>query len=317
MIYLFPKLSKYDLFFVRLIGGGLGNLLFPWARAVCIGKKFDLPLIYPAWPQIKVGPYLRREKDKRHYIRLFKPTADYIHGMTKFQLLIRLPRIQEANFISNPGYFLSQRKDQIVTISGVPDFFLNRLGDEIDTASKAPDLFGSIATDYRLIKHNLLSIVRPEHLPKLNGRSFFAAHIRLGDFKIGQQTTPLDFFDNCLSQIKRKFPHIEIMIFTDGTKREVAPLLEKHQASLADFGSSLADLLAMSSAKLLVASKNSTFSWWASCLGRMSVIWPKDTTNAPIYSDKLGQEVFIENSGAISDKFLCRLHETTDENRLD
>ncbi len=287
MVFLYPLLSRYDLLHVRLLGAGLGNLLLPWARAVSLGDKYDLPIIYPTWPQIKVGSYLRWERDKRHYFGIFAPTSDYIVGWEKFTRQIRSSWIDEEAFLATPDRYISSNKEYVVIVNGLKNFFL------------------PILQDYELIKKKLLDIVRPGHIPAGPATPYVAVHIRLGDFKVGKQTTPLEFFDNVLSQIRANLTGLEVLVFTDGRKTEIDYLLIKHEARLARFGSSMADIFAMSYARLLVASKNSTFGWWASYLGRMPVIWPKDTSTHPIYQNQgielyldkdatLGQELFRE-----------------------
>ena len=84
-LFVFPKFSQGDHFGIRLGGPGLGNLLFPFARAIIYSNKNNIPLINPTWPNIKVGPVLRNERDKRFYIDLFKTTG--ITGPYKYYLL--------------------------------------------------------------------------------------------------------------------------------------------------------------------------------------------------------------------------------------
>ena len=61
-------------------------------------------------------------------------------------------------------------------------------------------------------------------------------------------------------------------------------------------GSPLVDLILLSKAKILIGSKNSTFSQWASYLGRMPVIWPKGSLKINrLYLEKDNYE--IESDG--------------------
>ena len=268
MVFLYPQLNKWDFLGIRFFGSGLGNLLLPWARAVSLANRYGLPVVFPTWPQVKIGTYLRREKDKRHYFGIFSPSSEYIVGWARLTRLLYCRWVGEEVFLARPDFFLRANQDHVVNITGCKDFFL------------------PILEDHELIRMKLLDIIRPSHIPARTADRYVAVHIRLGDFKVGKQITPLDFFDNVLLQIKANLPHMEVFIFTDGRRDEIDHLLTKHQARLADFGSSMADLLAMSKSTLLVASKNSTFCWWASYLGRMPVIWPKDTSTFPIYRNK-------------------------------
>lgn len=73
MDYVYPKLSAIDLNITRIGGLGLGNMLFPYARAVLYAGEHHLPLIWPTWNSVPAGQILRREKNKRFYHDLFTP----------------------------------------------------------------------------------------------------------------------------------------------------------------------------------------------------------------------------------------------------
>src|SRR5208337_4075978 len=48
-VYVYPQLHGVDLVFLRIGGVGLGNLLFPFARAVIFAKRYGFRLIAPTW----------------------------------------------------------------------------------------------------------------------------------------------------------------------------------------------------------------------------------------------------------------------------
>ena len=79
-------------------------------------------------------------------------------------------------------------------------------------------------------------------------------------------------------------------MFSDASDEELRPLLGRPNVQRAFFGSSVADLLAMSTASVLIAS-GSTFSMWAAYLGRMPVIWPKDQRRQRLHGDAWEYEV--------------------------
>ena len=85
--YVYPRLSRHELFGIRLGGAGMGNLLFIYSRAIVYGKKNGLEMIWPTWTSIHIGPYIRKEKDKRSYHNVFKPNIDDIRGVHKYLLL--------------------------------------------------------------------------------------------------------------------------------------------------------------------------------------------------------------------------------------
>jgi hypothetical protein len=291
MVFLYPQVSRYDFLFFGALGPGLGNMLFPWARSVSLGARYHLPVLFPTWPQIKLGSYWRGERDKRHYARLFRPTPDYVTGWQRLRLLLASPSISEEEFLQDPHAHMNSSRDVVVRVTGLGSFFL------------------PILHDHDIIRAKLLDMVRPEHVPPPCTRGFVAAHVRLGDFTVGKQTTSMAFFENVLSQIKRNLPDEDIVIFTDGEETEVENLIHTYGARLARYGSSITDMLALSSAKLLVASKNSSFSWWASYLGRMPTIRPKETSTFSIYGDS-EVELFLEDDSEIAQSFFSLLHET-------
>src|SRR4028119_962252 len=57
----YPKLPK----------AGLGNMLLVWAQSAVFANINSLPIIAPTWGQLKLGPFLRGERDKRYYGNFF------------------------------------------------------------------------------------------------------------------------------------------------------------------------------------------------------------------------------------------------------
>src|SRR5262249_28756870 len=70
-VFAFPSVGR----------GGLGNMLFPWARAEVFRKRHGVPMLAPQWTQFKIGPLLRGERDKRYYTGLFDHSrSKYVSG---------------------------------------------------------------------------------------------------------------------------------------------------------------------------------------------------------------------------------------------
>ena len=99
-MYIYPKFSGYDFGYFRILGDGLGNLLFPWARAVCISKRTNLRVIAPTWPQFKLGPVFRNEPDKRFYLNLFNHSESYVIGGKKIMALAGLSKVTEGQLLN-------------------------------------------------------------------------------------------------------------------------------------------------------------------------------------------------------------------------
>lgn len=82
---------------------GLCNMLFPWARAVLFSHTWQCPMIAPQWTNyFRLGPWLRRERDKRYYFNNFT-NAGYIKGLNKMSVMLKFmkKRIYERNVLSN------------------------------------------------------------------------------------------------------------------------------------------------------------------------------------------------------------------------
>lgn len=257
MNYVYPKLSEHDLGVVRLGGAGLGNILFPWARAAVFARDSGCRMIWPTWPSIKLGPILRREKDKRFYGDLFESAPSDIAGAAKLWKLWRLGRISESEKES-----ISLQDETIVEFTGFEG------------------CFEEILYDYAYVQEQLT-----ERLREKNRRPFseevsgaVGIHVRLGDFaRVSEEEVrkgrhdsalPIEWYGKMLEQIRdcvgREIP---AQVFSDGTDAELAPLLRLPGVRRKSFGTSIADIVALSRFPLLIAS-GSSFSMWARYLGR-------------------------------------------------
>jgi hypothetical protein len=275
VIYCYPKLSDRDLLVVRLLGPGLGNLLFPWARALVMSSHAGYQLIAPTWPQLKVGTLLRREPDTRFYSGLFDASPSALTGMRRLVALLARKRIAEHEADS-------ARDGDVIEFSGMKGLFL------------------PILNDHAVVRAGLLEITRPSHQAGLHFdfSNSISLHVRLGDFAAAasQQElllgkvnlrVPLTWYADMVRGVRDRFgSHIKVYIFSDGSDSELAPLLTMHNCSRLTFGSSIADLLALSRSNLLVAS-GSTFSMWASYLGRMPVLWHPGQLRCKLYDDSI------------------------------
>ncbi len=270
MIYAYAKLSRNDfgLFRVPISGVGLGNLLFAWARCIVFTRRYNLTPIWPTWAQIKLGPILRRETDKRFYHNLFLNPPGYISGLRKLRLLKQLRRISEDEFEQRLLNGIEPEEHLLVEFEGMQGYFSKMLN------------------DHQTVYSELLRMTRSRHKLALPGplTTAIAVHVRLGDFAVssvpvGQRKgaanfrIPISWYVEKIKQVREVIgQEIPVWVFSDGKDAELDCLLLLSGVKRMSFGSSIADLLAMARSSILIAS-GSTFSMWASYLGRMSVIW--------------------------------------------
>lgn len=258
--YIYPKLPCVFHFFIRFMGSGLANCLFIYARAIILSKKTNIPIINPSWVQFNIGPYLRREKDKRHYNGLFK--AFGISYLCKHWLLLVFKKFEENTNIGN-------LTKGIIYVEGLKNYF-----EDIRFKSD-------------IVKEHLLSIVNDKDIQIYNQHNdrFIGIHVRLGDYSDDARTN-LSWFVDKVNFIKANLKgEIDFYVFSDGSEDELSDLLKINNCKQVYFGSALADILVLSKAKLILAS-DSTFSAWSAYLGQVPIVFHKKHFGKVLDNDK-------------------------------
>jgi hypothetical protein len=295
VLLVWPRLSRFDLGAVRILGPGLGNLLFPWARAIELAETLGVSALWPTWPQIKLGPVLRCERDARFYADLFRPTPQYVDGPLKLAALLAFPRVAEDRApIAHRG---------LVVVEGMAGQFRSLEGPRSRVVQK------------------LREITRLEHLPppRVAGRRVCAVHVRLGDFSEPRDLAelrrggqgyriPMRWYVDVVAGLAAADPALEFLIYSDGSDRELAPLLATPQVRRASAArSALADLWMIAEADVLVGSA-STFSLWAAYLGGMPSVWFKGELSSQLHRELPGKQLDLDLGEAVPSWFTasCR-----------
>ena len=149
--YFYPVLSDYDFGWFRLSGPGLANCMFVAARAYILSRRENAGYISPTWTKLSPGTFLRREKDKRVYFKIFNKLG--ISGFKKIRLLL-------AGKL-RPG---SRRVKQI-----------RGMGEYFDDLNEHMDLVHEFIE--KITRKEIIENVRPEAL-----KDSIAIHVRLGDY---------------------------------------------------------------------------------------------------------------------------------------
>lgn len=264
MKYVYPKLSEYDFHFIRFGGAGLGNLMLIYSKALKIAIENNAQIIWPTWPSLKIGPWIRRERDKRFYGDLFENHSGYIDGIKKTIILHRKKRYME---------------DDIDLWKSSNDAVLIVYKYEMDFSRIYP---------YRKVIYD--DIIR--NLKKKNriacGVKVDAIniHVRLGDFAPasvedlvkGKDNTsiPVEWYANILKQIRIIIGRdIKAYVFSDGSDDQLIPLLEMNNVERISFGTSIGDIIGLSRGRAIIAS-GSSFSMWGRFLGNLPAIGYKN-----------------------------------------
>ncbi len=281
MKYVYPKLSERDYCLFRCGGSGLGNILFTYARALSYAEKNNCKLIWPTWPSFKLGPILRREKDKRFYTNLFCNNRGYISGIQKMKLLATKEKISEEDALNG-----ADCEDKIIVFSGMKG------------------CFSPILEDSQLILKDIIKNLHPKSKQalKFDGSKAIGMHVRLGDFtraswedvKAGNHNSsiPIEWYVQIakdLRSITRE--NTKIFVFSDGTDEELSPLLELDNTERISFGTAIGDIIGLSKVDVFVAS-GSSFSMWARYLGRKTTIMlPNQEKQKILFDNEENKEI--------------------------
>jgi hypothetical protein len=240
--------SVSDLFIIRYRGSGISNCLFVAARAFLIAQKNGWPIINPTWANMVIGPYLRGEKDKRHYFGLFKKTG--ISGIAKIFYLLFLKKIKYENSTSGA--------QGIIVIEGLGNYFQDLIYEQ----SK--------------VKFFIYGILRKEIISNFENVDFsnkIGIHIRLGDYPI-ERRKEINWYVEILKSIKYlRNDQYTFFVFSDGSDKELIELLYQSQVRRVFFGNAISDIIALSKCRLIIGS-DSTFSGWAAYLEQTPIIFP-------------------------------------------
>jgi hypothetical protein len=247
---------------VELPNTGLGNRLFPWARCRVFSHLHGVPMFAPVWPQFKIGPLLRREKDLRLYTGMFQSTPDQIHYAAQPFLKWR------SKLVAEPTSLEAFNRDEHPR-----NALFNFAGCE--------PYFAPLNLHHEFLAAELRKIVQPAWLAKVQALGNFpiAIHVRRGDFRpidgvsTGNLRTPLAWFVESLGIIRRLIgPTLPVVIFSDGSPEELKELTDLPHVTLMQGNNAIVDLLLLSQARVLIGSGGSSFTAWASFMGRMPTI---------------------------------------------
>ncbi|MDA9999689.1 alpha-1,2-fucosyltransferase [Amylibacter sp.] len=231
----------------------MGNLLFPVCRAFLAAKKDEGVFIYPTWRQLKIGPYLRHEADKRTYGDIFKRRtfSDWLLllkvSMISLRLFKHIAPFETIRHVGLGNYFydLAEFRDEIKEF--LYDMIKGELGD---------------------FKSDICIHVRKGDFAK-------NARFDIGSHNVQtQEAWYVEAVKYVLSNWDIENP--TITIFSDGNVSDL-------KAKLANYGTVSVDktdnameaLVYLSRCEFFIGSRSS-FSGWASYLSDAITIWPKD-----------------------------------------
>lgn len=251
--------------YCKIPKGGLGNKLFVISHALIFRKLTGSKIYFIKHFELKIGPYIRNEKNKRRYQNYFSFKSYYFSA----------------------SYWLL-KKENIIT---EPIFNSNYNGHENFIFKELPhwtSFFEKIRPYRDLCKIELFNALSEQNKIRINSLDIIdvAIHIRLGDFKklneyddfskVGATRTPKEYFLDNIKKIKASHPSFVFHIFTDGYESELDWILGEENIFLIKSINDIVDLYQMSKSKILITSAGSTYSYWAGFLGECQIIQHPD-----------------------------------------
>lgn len=250
-LYHLPLLSRVDLGFVRSPGPGLGNLLFPIARAVIGQATRGGTIIFPTMRQFKLGPYLRREKDKRTYGEVLRRrTSAELGAWIRAQLS---PKHDEAE--------ADAVRSGVICYRGLGRQF--------------HDLAG-----HTEIVRKFFECASRESIPVR--RYDVAIHVRRGDFALPSSSATCQSVQLPIEWYRAAFARAcdflgvgsaQSVLFSDEDPARIISELGIGGVEPEPRANALESMFQMANADAIIASR-STFSLWAQFLGGRAAIWP-------------------------------------------
>lgn len=268
-LFHFPELSRPDFGLFRGPGPGLGNLLFPIARALQAYSKTGGIMVLPTMRQVKVGPYIRREKDKRTYGEIFRRRT---LAENRDWTMAKLLRSRLENEVDASA--------RVIRYAG--------MGRQFHDLSANPDHIRRFLQD-------------ASRLPVFSREYDIAIHVRLGDFAAPSATAtsqntqiPFEWYREALSEARAMLGKQSVcgILFSDE-----APEIAIEKLGLDGFvpepqGNALTSILLMSQAKILIGLR-STFSLWGQYLGQCRALWSQRDDPAKYKRPNPEQGIFV------------------------
>jgi hypothetical protein len=278
----------------KLPKAGLGNQLFPLMRAYTFAHLNKLPVFVTNYHQVKLGPWLRREKNKRNYRGFFtfqknRIAAQFdkwkIKRYTKNNLEIE-PGIKQVEAGALCSYFFS----------AIPHY-TNRFEGLNENRNLVIGLFWKIISP--AVKERI------EQLPV----PCIGVHIRMGDFRklksgeefgeVGTVRTPESYFIDIIKSIRKIHgTDLPVSVFTDGLKTELKQLFLLNNVAMIEGSNDLEDMILLGKSKIIVTSAGSTFSYWAAFISEAAIISHPAYANIRIrpHGNELYEGTFEENN---------------------
>lgn len=234
-------------------------MLLVWAKAAVFARLNNLPYSTTSWWGLRWGALLRRERKNRLYLGYFRETPF-------FQQLIVKASIHLLKIIKEPPVRQLSSKEV-----GENNLYL------FNQVITDEDLFAPLRNHREVIIEELNAILEPAMHRQIKNYKppIIGVHIRRGDFKLGNQTTSLEYFISAINLVRNTIGTIlPVTVFTDADREEISELLLLPHILLSEDKPDILDILLLSKSRIMILSKSSTFGYWAAFLSDALIIRP-------------------------------------------
>ena len=235
-------------------------MLLMWARGVVFAYLNNFSYCCSSWWGLHWGALLRREKRSRLYLNYFEETP--LWTIIKMELLKKMEDVEY-----NPEVKRIQQGSDKKKL-----YVFNKVAAQ-------QDLFGPLREHQPILKMRIYNMLTAGMKKKLSRYtpSYIGVHIRRGDFKLSDQTTPDNYFIRGIQLIRNiAGEQIPVTVYTDAYADEMQELLSMPHVELASKKPDILDLLLLSQSKIMMLSRSSTFSYWAAFLSDAVVVRPSN-----------------------------------------
>lgn len=276
--------SDNSVVWCKLPNAGLGNQLFPLMKADIFASLNNLPLVITNYHQLKVGPYIRREKTKRRYKNYFNFEKSVIREW------LDKKKVNPENFLQFVKEPLLKKMDHV---DNGTLFQFNK--------TQHPDYFEGLREHRKQVKDSFYHLVRPEIIGQVDARPIpkIGVHIRRGDFmrienkeKGPTARTPESYFVDVINKIREVAGMMSVSVFSDGYSHEFEDLFKLPDVHLVEGNKDIVDMLLLSKSKIIIASPESTFSYWSGFLSDAPIVLHPQYLRTKIRDAESGKHLF-------------------------
>jgi hypothetical protein len=290
----------------KLPKAGLGNQLFPLMRAYTFAHLNELPVTAINYHQLKIGPWIRGEKDKRNYKGFFEFQKNIFGAMAdewqlkKYRAIVqkREPAIKDMR---------DKKGEKICYLFASVPHYTQYFEGLQENRALVIELFHKMIT--ASVKDDANRFPNP----------CIGIHVRMGDFrklkedeeigKIGTVRTPENYFVDIVNTIRNIHgSELPATVFTDGSKKELEYLLSLGNINMVAGNNALVDLLLLSRSKIMVTAAGSTFSYWAAFVSDAPVIVHPAYVNLKIRAQENSDYLYEGPLNAADEQLTTKIH---------